>query len=120
MENPLVRAFWRKVQLEEIVPAVPPVPDVQLADYAEAVEHRFANPRVADTVVRMCVCASDRVPKFVHPSIGDRLDRGESVAGLALVSALWCHFCYKVMGTAEDSGASMDPAWQQLTVIKFE
>ena len=115
MENDLVRRFLEKVEREEIIPVVPPVPDTDLGGYYELIESRFANPRIGDTVTRLCLDGSNRQPKFILPSARDRLTAGASVTGLALVSALWARYCY---GTT-DSGkpiAPNDPNWDRLTV----
>ncbi|HVL20605.1 MAG TPA: mannitol dehydrogenase family protein [Amaricoccus sp.] len=114
MEHPLVRAFLRKVQLEEVVPIVPSVPGMNAGQYFEIIERRFANPKIGDTIRRLCLDGSNRQPKFVIPSIADRLAQGLPVDGLALESALWCRYC---AGTT-DSGAVIepnDPAWDRLT-----
>jgi mannitol 2-dehydrogenase len=113
MEHPLVGAFLERVEREEIMPVVPPVPGVELDDYLALITRRFANPKIGDTVRRLCLDGSNRQPKFIVPSIADRLDRGLPVEGLALVSALWCRYCY---GTTE-SGAEIapnDPNWGRL------
>lgn len=113
MQNELVSAFLRKVEMEEIVPVVPPVPDTDLIDYLALIERRFANPKIGDTVRRLCLDGSNRQPKFILPSTADRLKRGLPVTGLALESALWCRYCY---GETE-SGAIIepnDPAWDRL------
>ena len=49
--------------------------------------------RSATPSARLCLDGSNRQPKFIIPSIADRLKAGESVTGLALVSALWCRYC---------------------------
>ena len=116
MENPLVRGFLRKVEREEIIPELPPVPNTSLADYYDLIEERFANPKIGDTVRRLCLDGSNRQPKFIVPTIADRLARGESVSGLALESALWCRYCYGV----SDGGnpiAPNDPAWERLQAV---
>jgi mannitol 2-dehydrogenase len=113
MEHPLVRAFLQKVEREEIIPILPPVPGVDLGDYFQLVERRCLNPKIGDTVRRLCLDGSNRQPKFIIPSIADRLDRGLRVDGLALESALWCRYC---AGTT-DSGAEIapnDPNWERL------
>lgn len=113
MENALVRGFLRKVAHDEIIPVLPPVPNTNLDDYYALIEERFANPKIGDTVRRLCLDGSNRQPKFIVPTIADRLARGESVSGLALESALWCRYC---QGTS-DSGrpiAPNDPAWERL------
>jgi len=114
MENPLCRAFWRRVVGEEIVPSVPPVPDTDLEAYLNTIEQRFSNPRVADTIDRMCFNTSNRITKFIHPSIEDRLERLENVSGLALVSALWCMWSYQSI--TPENGPRTEPAtWEAIS-----
>ncbi|QQR37366.1 mannitol dehydrogenase family protein [Devosia oryziradicis] len=114
MEHPLIAAFLAKVENDEIIPVVPPVPDTDLHDYFALCQRRFANPKIGDTVRRLALDGSNRQPKFIVPSAVDRVAAGQSVIGLALVSALWCRYCY---GTS-DSGAVIepnDPSWNRLT-----
>jgi mannitol 2-dehydrogenase len=113
MQNDLVRRFLSKVEQDEIIPIVPPVPDTDLQDYYALIERRFANPKIGDTVQRLCLDGSNRQPKFILPSVQDRLKGGAGVTGLALVSALWCRYCYG----ETDSGkpiAPNDPNWDRL------
>ncbi|MFJ6325084.1 MULTISPECIES: mannitol dehydrogenase family protein [unclassified Rhizobium] len=92
MEEPLIRAFLAKLENDEIIPVIPPVPNTVLADYFKLIERRFANPKIADTIPRLAQDGSNRQPKFILPSTADRLRRGEDIVGLALVSALWCRY----------------------------
>jgi len=113
MKHPLIRQFLDKVERTEILPNVPPVPDADLDAYYAKIVTRFSNPHVVDTVRRLCHDGSNRQPKFIIPSIVDRIEQGLGVDGLALASALWCRYCY---GESE-SGAiieSNDPSWDQL------
>jgi mannitol 2-dehydrogenase len=113
MAEPLVRGFLEKVEREEIIPVVPPVPDTSLDDYYRLIDRRFSNPKIGDTVSRLCLDGSNRQPKFILPSIADRLRAGQGVTGLALVSALWCRYCYG----ETDSGKPIppnDPSWDRL------
>ena len=70
--------------------------------------------RRSATRSRACAStASNRQPKFILPSVVDRLKAGQSFAGLALVSAMWCRYCY---GESE-SGKTIppnDPSWDRL------
>ncbi len=93
MAEPLIRGFLDKLVREEIIPAVPPVPGVSLADYFAQVAERFSNPEVGDTIPRLCQDGSNRQPKFILASTSDRVAAGKSIAGLALESALWCRYC---------------------------
>ena len=114
MQNDLVAAFLEKIETDEIIPAVPPVPGTDLNAYFAKVKERCANPKIADTVRRLCLDGSNRQPKFIIPTIADRLARDLPVEGLALESALWCRYC---AGTT-DSGAVIepnDPNWDRLT-----
>ncbi len=113
MEHPLVRAYLAKVEHEEIIPTVPPVPDTNLQDYYKLIDRRFSNPKIADTIRRLCLDGSNRQPKFIVPVIADLLKAGKTIKGLALESALWCRYCF---GTT-DSGATIeanDPSWDRL------
>lgn len=94
MENDLIRAFLAKLENEEIIPIVPPVPDTSLADYFKLIERRFLNPKIADTIPRLAQDGSNRQPKFILPSTLDNLRQGKDVVGLALVSALWCRYFF--------------------------
>ena len=116
MAHPLVLGFLRKVEREEIIPVLPPVPDTSLDDYYALIEERFANPKIGDTVRRLCLDGSNRQPKFIVPSIADRLARGEGVSGLALESALWCRYCYGVSDSGREI-APNDPGWDRLQVV---
>ncbi len=113
MQNELVRAFLQKVERDEIIPIVPPVPHTDLDTYFRKVEERCLNPKIGDTIRRLCLDGSNRQPKFIIPSIADRLAKNLPVKGLALESALWCRYCH---GTT-DSGAVIepnDPDWDRL------
>ena len=114
MQDRMVCDFLAKVENDEIIPIVPPVPDTDLKAYFAQCERRFANPKIGDTTRRLALDGSNRQPKFIIPSALDRLAKGQSVQGLALVSALWCRYCF---GTTE-SGAAIepnDPSWERLT-----
>jgi mannitol 2-dehydrogenase len=105
MRDPLIRGFLGKLEHDEIVPVVPPVPGTDLGDYYALIERRFSNPTIGDTIARLCQDGSNRQPKFILPSAADRIRRGEGVEGLSLVSAFWCRYC-----TGEsDSGRAIPP-----------
>ena len=119
MAHPLVHAFLRKVEEQEVLPHVHPVPDFTPAAYLELIEERFSNPAVKDTTRRLCLDGSNRQPKFIVPSILDGLKKGASVTGLALESALWCRYC---AGHFEDGTeiAPNDPDWDRLVALSAE
>ena len=113
MQTPLIKAYLKKVTDEEIRPTVQPVPGTDLHDYQKLIERRFSNPKIADTIRRLCLDGSNRQPKFIVPPIADLLKAGKPINGLALESALWCRYCF---GTT-DSGKVIeanDPNWAML------
>jgi mannitol 2-dehydrogenase len=113
MADSQIAAFLERLTTREIVPVVPPPPGVDLNDYKALIARRFANPKIEDTIARLCFDGSNRQPKFILPTVVDRLKTGADVAGLALVSALWCRYCY---GDSESGKriAPNDPSWTRL------
>jgi len=113
MEDQQIANFLETLTRREIIPVVPPPPGVDLEAYRVKVAERFANPKIGDTISRLCLDGSNRQPKFILPTVRDRLAAGASVKGLALVSAMWCRYCY---GESE-SGKTIppnDPSWGRL------
>ena len=113
MAHPLVAGFLDRVERTEILPHVPSVPGTDPLAYYRRCAERFANPKIADTVRRLCLAGSNRQPKFVVPTIRDRLAAGAPVEGLALASALWCRYCFGETESGETI-APNDPAWPLL------
>jgi mannitol 2-dehydrogenase len=113
MQHPLIGGFFAKIEQEEVIPTVPPVPGVVLQEYYELIKRRFLNPKIGDTIPRLAFDGSNRQPKFIVPVIRDQLQAGRSVKGLALESALWCRHC----AGESDSGKTIEPAdpiWPRL------
>ena len=94
---------------------MPPVPDMPFEDYFELIERRFSNPKIGDTIQRLCLDGSNRQPKFILPTIADRLKAGKSVTGLALVSALWCRYCSGTTDTGKPTNY-LDASAERLKV----
>jgi mannitol 2-dehydrogenase len=116
MEHPHTLGFLRKVEGKEIIPIVPPVPNTDLHEYYRQTESRFANPKIGDTIRRLCLDGSNRQPKFIIPSIADRLKAGLDITGLALESALWCRYCYGTTESGREIEAN-DPNWDRLMPV---
>lgn len=115
MAHPLIRAFFRKVEETDILPTIPPVPNTDTTEYLSLIERRFSNPKIGDTITRLCLDGANRQPKFIVPVVRSALEAGGCIDGLALESALWCRYC---LGTT-DSGAEIaanDPRWEELTL----
>ncbi len=114
MANPTVATFFNKVQTEEVLPYVPPVPEMSPQAYLSLIETRFSNPKIRDTTRRVAFDGSSRHPGFVLPILRDAINANGSIDGLALVEALWARMC---AGTNEEGAliAANDPNWTVLT-----
>jgi mannitol 2-dehydrogenase len=116
MNHPLVGAFFARIEREEIMPTVPPVPGVVLEDYYRLIHRRFSNPKIGDTIPRLAFDGSNRQPKFIVPVARDRLKEGRPVDALAFESALWCRHCAGKTETGKDITAG-DPNWPRLNEL---
>ena len=76
----------------EAIPALPDVPGVDLTAYTHQLVERFADPEVRDTLARLCVDSSDRIPTWLVPVIRSNLEHGGEVDRCALVVAAWARY----------------------------
>ena len=113
MAHEKIHALFSKVEHEEIVPHVKPVPGMTPDAYVDLIDCRFSNPRIIDTTRRVAFDGSSRHPGFVIPSIRDGLKAGTPVEGLALIEAAWARMCE---GTREGGSRiePNDPLWDEL------
>lgn len=114
MQDIQIARFLSTLLDDEVIPVVPPVPETDLAAYKRTIERRFANPKIGDTIRRLCLDGSNRQPKFILPTLRDALRSGRSIEGLALVCALWCRYCYGETESGQTI-APNDPIWPRLT-----
>ncbi|VEG27903.1 mannitol dehydrogenase family protein [Actinomyces howellii] len=82
-------AAWVRAYLErEALPRLRPVPGIYLGEYVDTLFERFTNAAIGDTLARLAQDASNRMPKFVLPTIADNLAAGGPVRlGAAMVAA---------------------------------
>lgn len=89
----------RRYLEQEACPTLRPVPGIDLDAYIDELFERFGNEAIADTLARLAQDASDRMPKFVLPSVRQNLkDGGQTKIGAAMCAA-WALGCE---GKAED------------------
>lgn len=116
MADKSIAALFRKVQINEIVPCVAAVPDIEPKQYVDLVEERFRNQAIVDTTRRVAFDGATRHTGFILPIINERIAVGGSTEGLALVEALWARMC---TGIREDGSLiePNDPEWDQLRSV---
>ena len=91
-QDPLFRRFLLGYLLEEAIPSLPPVADIDLEAYARTLIERFASAAMRDTLARNCADTSDRIPKFLLPVIRQQLKAGGEVRRAIGVIASWARY----------------------------
>jgi mannitol-1-phosphate/altronate dehydrogenase len=77
---------------EEITPLLPPVPGIDLTEYKHTWIERVLNPKIKDTLARLAFGGSDRMPKFLLPSIAEALAQGRPHHLLTLATVGWLRY----------------------------
>lgn len=91
-QDPTFAAFLRGYMDDEATPTLRPVPGIDLDAYKDTLLERFANPGVADTLMRINYGSSDRISIFLLPVVREQLAAGGPVGRAAAVVAGWCRY----------------------------
>ena len=113
MKNKMIVSLLEKIEKDEIIPHIKPVPGYTPLEYYELIAARFSNPSIQDTIRRVAFDGSSRHAGFLVPSIKDGIKHNISIIGLSLAEALWARMCE---GTRED-GSIIEPNvphWEKL------
>jgi D-arabinitol 4-dehydrogenase len=86
---------------------------IDLAAYRDVVLDRFGNPAIADTNQRVAMDGFSKIPGFIAPTLRERLARGESIASVSILPALFLAYLQRwhagqIPYTYQDQ--AMDPA----------
>jgi mannitol-1-phosphate/altronate dehydrogenase len=87
-----MRTFIVRMMDDEVTDLLPAVPGIDLAEYKRTLIERFANPTIKDTLARLATDGSDRMPKFVLPSVHEALANGQPHRLLTLVVAAFIRY----------------------------
>mgnify|MGYP002146918122 CR=1 FL=1 len=114
--DPVIRRMAYDYVTDDTIPVLDtpekPCP-IDLAAYRDVVLARFGNPAIADTNQRVAMDGFSKIPGFIAPTIRERLARGESVASVAMLPALFLAYLQRwhrgqIAYTYQDQ--AMDPA----------
>ena len=113
MKNKMIVSLLEKIEKDEIIPHIKPVPGYTPLEYYKLIASRFSNPSIQDTTRRVAFDGSSRHAGFLVPSIKDGIKHNISIIGLSLAEALWARMCE---GTREDGSIiePNDPHWEKL------
>jgi mannitol 2-dehydrogenase len=101
--DPQFRAFLQHLWDDEVTPLLSPVPGIDLGEYKQTLLTRFANPRIADQVARICLDGSSKMPKFLLPSVQENLAQGHVPELLTLAVAGW----FKYLRGKDEAGKTI-------------
>ena len=111
-----IRRFAFDYVTDDVIPVLdtPEHPSpINLPQYRDVVLDRFANPAIADTNQRVAMDGFSKIPGFIAPTIRERLARGETIASVAMLPALFLAYLQRwhagaIAYTYQDQ--AMDPA----------
>jgi mannitol 2-dehydrogenase len=92
VREPVFRDVLLDYMHAEAIPTLRPVPGIDLDAYCQELIDRFGNEAVRDTLARLVVDGSDRIPKFLLPVLRHQLETGGEFRRSALVLAAWSRF----------------------------
>jgi D-arabinitol 4-dehydrogenase len=93
--TPVIRRIAADYVTDDVIPCLtrPGEPSpVDLPAYRDVVLDRFSNDAIADTNQRVAADGFAKIPGFILPTIRERLARGESIASVARLPALFLAF----------------------------
>jgi D-arabinitol 4-dehydrogenase len=93
--NATIRSIAADYVTDDVIPCLtqPGEPSpVDLPTYRDVVLDRFGNDAIADTNQRVAADGFAKIPGFILPTIRERLARGESIASVARLPALFLTF----------------------------
>ena len=90
--DPVFQQYLLNYWNSEAIPTLRPVPGIDLQDYIHTLIDRFSNTEVKDTIARLCLESSDRIPKWLVPVIADNLAHDRPVRISAAIVASWARY----------------------------
>ena len=95
MEDPVFAKFMRQFMDQEVSPVLGEIEGINLTEYKDDLEKRFANPNIKDSVSRICSESSAKLPKFLIPTLKENLATNGSIQFATFILAAWCYYSDK-------------------------
>ena len=92
VNDPQFARFLRHFMDVEATPQLPRVAGIDLDVYKDTLIKRFGNPNIKDSLVRICLESSAKLPKFLLPTAEENLKNDGPVEAVALTIAAWCYY----------------------------
>ena len=95
VKDDLFSKYLRQFFDVEVTPVLEAVVGINLDEYKATLIERFGNPSIRDSLARICLESSSKLPVFLLPTIRENLTSGGSIQYAALVIAAWCFYSDK-------------------------
>jgi fructuronate reductase len=92
MAEPALARFLRDLWDEDLLPAIPAVPGMDLAAYTAQLQERFRNPAMRHRLQQIAMDGSQKLPQRLLLPALDRLRQGHLPSRIALTVAAWMRF----------------------------
>jgi D-arabinitol 4-dehydrogenase len=86
--DPTIRNLAYDYITDDTIACLQPSP-IDLVAYRDVVLERFDNPAIQDTNQRVAMDGFSKIPGFIAPTIRERLAKGQSIASVAMLPALF-------------------------------
>lgn len=95
MEDTIFAKFMRQFMDTEVTPILGKIEGVNIEEYKDSLEERFANPNIKDNVSRICSESAAKLPKFLIPTLRENLEKGGNIKYATFLLAAWCYYSDK-------------------------
>lgn len=90
--QPWLRDYIATLMRDEIAPTLPPLPGLDLEQYAARLLQRFANPALQHQTRQIAMDGSQKLPQRLLGTLAERLRADAPIDRLALAVAAWMHY----------------------------
>ncbi|WP_282111144.1 mannitol dehydrogenase family protein [Shewanella algicola] len=95
VSDPLFATYLRRFMDDEVTPLIDQLEGIDLTQYKDTLIERFANPNIKDSLARICLESSAKLPKFIIASINENIALNRDTSLACLVIATWCLYSDK-------------------------
>ena len=106
MADPNLVALVRD-HLKAAMATLPPMPDMDLAQYCDDLIERFRNPNIAHETFQIATDGSEKLPQRIFAPAVDALAADQLLHAFTLASAVWMWFCRSEVHEINDPRAEL-------------
>ena len=92
VRDPLFETYLRNFMDNEVTPVLGKIEGINIDEYKDSLVERFGNSNIKDQLSRICSESSDKIPKFLLPTLREQLHVGGPIKFATLIIATWCRY----------------------------